>query len=307
MKNARILRTRDESLLARCDCVVDVGAQYDPLSLRFDHHQPEFSQSYSDASPYTSTKLSSAGLIWKHFGATIVRDILGWHSEHASDERVSMVEHKVYRSFMHEIDAVDNGVSRFDVDATVNPPKYEANTHLAARIGRLNPGWNSENNSEDTQYKMFQQAMQRALEEAREHVFHAAHQWLPARDVVDAALAHRWQHDRHGRIMVLSNGGVPWKDLLFELESPAGSVLYVIYEDATGGTWRLQCAPQTLGTFNNRLPLPSHWAGLRGEELSKAAAIDGCVFCHPGRFIAGNYSFEGAKKMADEAIRLAEY
>lgn len=38
-KAARIIRTRADNLLDRCDVVVDVGKVYDPARNRFDHHQ----------------------------------------------------------------------------------------------------------------------------------------------------------------------------------------------------------------------------------------------------------------------------
>ncbi len=58
-------------ILATCNIVVDVGAVYDPESFRFDHHQREFNgvlEGYS-------TKLSSAGLIYRHFGKDIIRSV----------------------------------------------------------------------------------------------------------------------------------------------------------------------------------------------------------------------------------------
>lgn len=57
-----ILRTRDESKLALCDVVVDVGGTYDAKKLRFDHHQRGFDEVFDDV---RSTKLSSAGLVYK--------------------------------------------------------------------------------------------------------------------------------------------------------------------------------------------------------------------------------------------------
>jgi hypothetical protein len=47
----------------------------------------------------------------------------------------------VYKNFMEAIDAIDNGVNQWDSDA---PPKYVNNTHLSARVGRLNPDWNED-------------------------------------------------------------------------------------------------------------------------------------------------------------------
>ena len=72
------MRSRDPSVLATCTVVVDVGGEYDPARLRFDHHQKSFSQSLNslDSTLKWTTKLSSAGLVYFHFGETfwILRD-----------------------------------------------------------------------------------------------------------------------------------------------------------------------------------------------------------------------------------------
>ncbi len=51
----KIVRTRNQEELDRCEFVCDVGGIYDPALKRFDHHQ----------SDYTG-KLSSAGMIWSY-------------------------------------------------------------------------------------------------------------------------------------------------------------------------------------------------------------------------------------------------
>lgn len=56
-RDSPIVRTRDPDLLAKCDIIVDVGAQYDPPTHRYDHHQREF----TDVFDGYKTKLSSAG------------------------------------------------------------------------------------------------------------------------------------------------------------------------------------------------------------------------------------------------------
>ena len=38
-EGATVLRSRDNSLLEKCDIVVDVGGVFDAAKLRFDHHQ----------------------------------------------------------------------------------------------------------------------------------------------------------------------------------------------------------------------------------------------------------------------------
>lgn len=41
-ENATVVRSRKPDILASCHMVVDVGAVYDETTLRFDHHQREF-------------------------------------------------------------------------------------------------------------------------------------------------------------------------------------------------------------------------------------------------------------------------
>jgi len=57
------------------DIVVDVGAEYDPARQRYDHHQREFTTTFDDK--HTVTKLSSAGLVYKHFGKEVLASIVG--------------------------------------------------------------------------------------------------------------------------------------------------------------------------------------------------------------------------------------
>uniref|UniRef100_A0A8C4QIM9 Chromosome 12 open reading frame 10 n=1 Tax=Eptatretus burgeri TaxID=7764 RepID=A0A8C4QIM9_EPTBU len=77
-RDAEIVRTRDPELLAACDVVVDVGAEYDPSRHRYDHHQRDFSESMNSLWPSKpwKTKLSSAGLIFLHFGEQVLASIL---------------------------------------------------------------------------------------------------------------------------------------------------------------------------------------------------------------------------------------
>ena len=68
-KDAAVVRTRDTPTLEACDIVVDVGGRYDPdgTPAVFDHHQKGFEgvlEGYE-------TKLSSAGLVYKHFGREV--------------------------------------------------------------------------------------------------------------------------------------------------------------------------------------------------------------------------------------------
>uniref|UniRef100_A0A8C3UY52 MYG1 exonuclease n=1 Tax=Catharus ustulatus TaxID=91951 RepID=A0A8C3UY52_CATUS len=78
-RDAEIVRTRDPQRLAGCDVVVDVGGEYDPGRHRYDHHQRSFTESMRSLRPDKpwSTKLSSAGLVYCHFGSQILAGLLG--------------------------------------------------------------------------------------------------------------------------------------------------------------------------------------------------------------------------------------
>ena len=57
------------------------------------------------------TKLSSAGLVYFHFGRDIVSGMLELP---ADDAITTTIYHKVYENFIEEIDGIDNGIDQYD-------------------------------------------------------------------------------------------------------------------------------------------------------------------------------------------------
>lgn len=109
-KNCKIVRSRDDTVLDKCDIVVDVGAVYDPARNRFDHHQSTFNTTLVDLFPtkkFGNVKLSSAGLIYAHFGHEIIGQLCGWKED---DSKTDKIFDMVYQDFVKEIDAIDNGM-----------------------------------------------------------------------------------------------------------------------------------------------------------------------------------------------------
>ena len=70
-KDSLIVRTRQENIFDKLDIVCDVGAIYDPAKQRYDHHQKTFKDTWKNEEG-DKTKLSSAGLIYKHFGKEVI-------------------------------------------------------------------------------------------------------------------------------------------------------------------------------------------------------------------------------------------
>lgn len=287
-----VLRTRDQAEIDKASVVVDVGGTYEPEKHRYDHHQKSFTDTYSQA--YPEIKLSSAGLVFKHFGAEVVQALCGPLEAKA----LAAILAKTYDSIIRELDALDNGVQVAD------EPRYRFVTHLGARVGRLNPNWQEES-SPEAENARFKEAMVLAAQELCDVVRGYSSSWLPARSIVDEALANRREVHASGEIMRLPRF-CPWQEHLFDLEEEEETartplVKYVLFED-NRGSWRVQATPKARGSFENRQPLPKAWCGLRDKELSDASGIPGCVFVHANGFIGGNATQEGALQMAVGAL-----
>lgn len=57
------------------------------------------------------TKLSSAGLIYAHFGKNVISALLGLPLD---DPVIDILFKKVYETFVESIDGIDNGIAQFD-------------------------------------------------------------------------------------------------------------------------------------------------------------------------------------------------
>ncbi|RKP35569.1 metal-dependent protein hydrolase [Dimargaris cristalligena] len=297
----QVVRTRDPKILETCDVVVDVGGVYDPATFRFDHHQRGFSEVFSEKH---TTKLSSAGLVYKHFGREIIAKILNLAVEEST---VDMLYNKVYDQFVEALDAIDNGISRYPADIE---PKYSESTNLPARVGQLNPWWNQSNSDLD---ERFQRAVALTGSEFTDRVRFYGLAWLPAYDLVARGIDARTSVDPSGQIMVLESG-CPWKEHVYNLEEQRGLlepaeaerklIIYVIYPEETNAAWRVQAVGVDNGSFESRKALPEAWRGFRDEELSEKTGIEGCIFVHASGFIGGNKTKEGAIEMARKALAL---
>ncbi|XP_046840081.1 MYG1 exonuclease-like isoform X2 [Xenia sp. Carnegie-2017] len=292
--NAKIVRTRDENILKSCDIVVDVGGTYDPSLNRFDHHQRSFSGTMSSLGGLKyDIKLSSAGLIYLHYGKDIIAQVMKLVED---DDMVELVYTKVYESFIQEIDAIDNGINQYDGE-----PRYSISTNISARVSSLNPKWNEKN--PDSEAGFFK-AMKMVENEFIETVTYFKDVWLPARTIVEKAIVKRHELDASGEVIYIDEG-CPWKDHLFDLENKHNicvPIKFAIFTDQNG-KWRVQCVPIATKSFENRLSLLEEWRGLRDEELCRVSGIPECIFVHASGFIGGNETKEGALEMARATLR----
>lgn len=57
------------------------------------------------------TKLSSAGLIYAHYGKRVISTLLGLSHD---DLVIGILFKKIYETFVESIDAIDNGIAQFN-------------------------------------------------------------------------------------------------------------------------------------------------------------------------------------------------
>ena len=289
----QVLRTRDMSLLNQCDIVVDVGGEYNASSFRFDHHQKTFMTTF----PQHETKLSSAGLVYFHFGKEIIKFI---STVSLSDSIVDLLYEKMYDGFIEHIDGIDNGINVSDGNLN-----YNVSTTLSSRVSFLNPGWNQDSSPTATN-AAFLKAVVLTGEEFMERVHHLTTSWLPARSIVQEVLASRYTVHESGKILKLDDY-CPWKSHLYTLEKEqklGEMIQFVLYKDTLGNMWRIQGVNIKEGGFSLRTSLPEEWRGLRNEELSSMSSIPGCTFVHAGGFIGGNSTYDGALQMAIASLEV---
>ena len=310
--DAPIVRTRKQDIIDKCEIVVDVGGTYDPKTLRFDHHQRSFNEEEADIyfGHGKKTKLSSAGLVYKHFGLEIVDEVrnkCGAEKDEGLQERIWK---RVYGGFVEHIDGIDNGVEAFEG----GKKNYSVSTTLSGRIGHLNPSWIDDVGS-DGENSRFKEAMLLAQREFVDTIIRLYKNWLPAREIVQRSLLSSVQYQDSSagegkrqrmspQILVLERY-CPWKEHLFDLEKEGdfeGRTIYCVYPSNDGST-RVQAVPAAPGSFASRKALPKHLCGLRDDELSEATGIPGCIFIHNSGFIGGAKTFESALRLAELALK----
>lgn len=261
--NVSIARTRNPEVIAAADIAFDVGAEYDPARLRFDHHQ----RGGAGERP-NGVRYAAFGLVWQHYGPELV-----------GDEIAAMVDERL-------VQAVDAGDCGQAITVAVDGFESVRSVGVSSVILSMNPSWH-EGGDRDVAFELAVGLagvlLTRAIAACQGEVL--------ARDLVRAAVA-------DGDEIVVLPRCCPWQEIVVE----ESSALFVVYPAETGDTWMVQCVPPKLGSFDKRKPLPESWAGLRDADFAAECGVEDAVFCHPGRFICGAQSRDGAMALATKAV-----
>ena len=270
-----VLRTRDPKLLEQADIVVDVGDQYSPGKMRFDHHQKGFSLSRENGTPY-----AAAGLVWKSLGEEYVRTVTNLP---LGGEDMLAIAEEMDRSIIEQVDAVDNGMS----------PAVPLAGTVSGMVWNMNPTWNEMDDvSADEKFMAAVDMVTSLLDVAVAK---------EASDVYGDKLVRTSEAVKDGKVLVLSERGLDFSRVV-STEMP--DVLLVAFPNQEGDCWMLQTVPKVPGSFESRMEMPAEWGGLRGQDLASASGVKDAVFCHKGLFIAGAETKEGCLDMASKVLSL---
>ncbi|MHC1747151.1 MAG: MYG1 family protein [Cellulosilyticaceae bacterium] len=268
-ENLKVVRTRDEAILATCDLVADVG------NGSYDHHQADKTLRV-DGIPY-----SAFGLLWGDFGLKFVQKQCPHIAKTSHAQEIVAL---IASEFITQIDAGDNGVN-------LNTYVYPVTT-LSQIISGFMPLEREVGQMDDA----FFNAVVFAKTILKRTVYKYAKMYDDL-DYIEKCLKKEKNDDNH--ILVLEKD-VKWKDSVLSLDVEQ-TIWFVVFQDITG-SWRVQTVPKAKDSFESRRDLPKAWGGMRGEELTKLTGIPNCIFCHPNLFIGGNETQEGAIEMAKLAV-----
>ena len=305
-RRSKVVRSRDPAVLDKLDIVIDVGGVYDHAVLRYDHHQRGYDERFDEGRKNDPrgrvTKLSASGLVYRHYGKQVLQEFY----PDLSGDLLDLAYLKIYDKLLEALDAIDTGVEMAPPGVAV---LYRDNTGLSARISRLNPRWNEidpTTGAKPSFDERFEEAVETCGRDFLSVMAVVVESDIPARKFVEDALLQRHATDPSGEIVCLPEGGMPWRDHLYELEKEHGVtgdslIKFVLYQDISN-MWRVQAVTVEGRGFENRLSLPEAWRGVRDQDLAGISKIPSARFCHAAGFIGGADTYEGVLAMAKAAL-----
>ena len=217
-----------DNIVNNFDFIVDVSKQYDGIKF-FDHHQ--------------ELPLYADGV--KPCGATLFAEAI-WENKEEYKEII-------YPYILRPIAVVDNG--QHELFSTYP-------NHLFGWVETLNPVWNDNSQSGDSQFLI---ALQMALTIFQQEIA----QLRSAKDAIEVlANAKRVEN---GKIIILPQSVPTWK----EEYSKDENALFVMFPSLRGGYF-VQCVPPSMEEeYCQKVPLPKEW------KINKP---DGLIFVHKDLF-----------------------
>lgn len=275
--DTEVIRTRSKDIIETGDIVYDVGGVYDSARHRYDHHQSTFNDTFS---PKYNIKLSSAGLIFKHFHEKLF-EIYGFTRK---SPIFDFIVEKVYSEFFLPADANDNGY-----DCIFGTIKARTVADVVRNYNKL-----SDDSTPEIEMERFMKALNFVSEDLKNYLNYIFTDYVVSYE------------DMYERVQKCEG------DILYVEKSVSSSLIYDIEEDLKKGLkfvivktdrdYRIITFPKVRGKFEIKYPLKEEWRGLSGAELDQKSGMEGCVFVHASGFTGGHKTLEGAFEMCRRSL-----
>lgn len=276
-KNVKVNIIRSRDMDIKSDILIDVGGIYDPENGKFDHHQKDCKEVYSNS---FNVPLSSIGMVWKHYGREILTMFLGSDSEVITSELCQ----DVYRKIILEIDAHDNGISMVE-GGKVN---FQSNMNISSIISSMNT---SDTNDDEAQIQAFEKAVSlfgEIFEIKLKDIIRKYCSYQTSQDIIKSYLLE--SNDQY--LIIHQKIDNIYKCLNF-LDA-SYRIKFLIFNDIPGEiTIKTRARPE-----NIYVPL----VPLLSEEKLKQEVSD-LIFVHKASFIAKTKSLEGAIKIVELSLK----
>lgn len=281
-KQCKIIRTRDENVVASADFLIDIGKTYDPKNGKFDHHQQDFNETFC----FGDIPMSSTGLIFKNFGSRIIESSLLNKFDFESED-ISQIFSKIYYKIVREVDAIDNGIFAIYSEKT----RYQYSTTLSQIISSYN--------------------CVDVYSDEQEQAFHSAKEYakMVFDQILDSTIINYFQYridykiicDAYknaiceNQIIIVEKDCPQYLKCIFDYEKKHFNsekiTKFVVYR--LNGKYRIKAIPIQIGSFKNRKYL------LEKDEYEFKEDI---IFVHKGKFIGASNSREICVKMGKQSL-----
>lgn len=313
---SELVRTRAKDILEKGKndpdtFIIDVGGIYDHKLQSYDHHQKTFDESFNKEG--SSINMSSAGLVWKHYGKdylmqyldTINLDIQSCYkkvNDYVKDfdysEYINKVHEKIYSLMFKEIDGIDNGVLPCDPKHVT----YNINTNISSIVSKMN---NENIYDAPKQLECFKKASNYVKIVLQTIVQNTALNEINyMRDYNIISAAYNKAINNNNKYIYVKEDVVQWQKCLFNCETDDKKILFCIYETQpildpktklfSPIEYRIKAISVD---FKNRCSL------LSMEELDAVVDVpEDIIFVHEKRFIGSAKSLATAISMVNHSI-----
>lgn len=299
--NARLIRSRNQDELNKADIVYDVGGIYDPKTLRFDHHQRSFKETFS--TDY-NVRLSSAGLVYRHFAKQLL--------EKYEIEPKNEVIEEIYEEYFLAIDAQDNGIenpSKYQVRTlanTVSDSKFPLEPEEEAEIENFFP-----NLIIESEYKKIVDGKEeiilsksRKFKYTLKFIMRDLKNYLKIKKLFYDELNSADQKIKNcnSQILIVEEDENISQNIIRILSEKYKKEIYFVIYPSYDNTYRMYDIPKEKNSFESKIQLYEKWRGLRDHELQEISGFKNAQFVHASGFTGRASDLETAIKMCEISI-----